>query len=70
MEISEQRLREFMAIYEAEFNEKLSLEEARAMASRLVHLYIRLARPLPKEEEIHQEDDTGDVGDMGDVLRG
>ncbi len=53
-----------MAIYEAEFKQKLSLQEARAMASRLVHLYAKLARPLPQD---HQ---PGDVGDMGDVERG
>jgi hypothetical protein len=42
---------EFRQIYQEEFGELLSHEEARAMASRVLHLYGLLARPLPRERK-------------------
>ncbi|OHA83401.1 MAG: hypothetical protein A2937_03705 [Candidatus Yonathbacteria bacterium RIFCSPLOWO2_01_FULL_47_33b] len=38
-----------MRLYEEEFNEPLSEDEAREITSRLVELYMMLAEPLPSE---------------------
>lgn len=56
MQLSDKSLREFIEIYKKEVGETLSLEEAREIASRLVHLYVQLARPLPGEKraETHE----------------
>lgn len=40
-------IEEFMEIYEREFKEKISRDEATHMAARLVRLYRVFARPLP-----------------------
>ena len=45
--ISDGRLREFVEAYREEYNEEISLNEAREMLSRLVELYLHVARPLP-----------------------
>lgn len=52
MRISDERVHELIDIYEQEFGETLSLEEARAMASRLVELYLALAEPTPSTAEV------------------
>jgi hypothetical protein len=49
MPISDRQLQEFIELYEQECGERLPREEARAMLSRLVELYVRLAEPLPGE---------------------
>ena len=49
MQISDEGVRELIAVHEEEFGERLSLEEARAMGARLVELYLKLAEPLPGE---------------------
>jgi len=49
MPIAPERLQEFMRLYEEEFNEPLSEDEAREITSRLVELYMMLAEPLPSE---------------------
>lgn len=51
MTIDDDRLREFMRIYEKEFGEELSEGEARIVSGRLMFLYERLARPLPSERK-------------------
>lgn len=51
MIISDDRLHEFIRLYKAECDETLSFEEARAVASRLVHLYALLISPSPNEAE-------------------
>jgi hypothetical protein len=38
---------EFMRLYEAEFGEPITEDEARMMASRLLFLYLELGKPLP-----------------------
>ena len=47
--ITIERLREFMRLHEDEFKERLSEDEAREIACRLVELYHLLAAPLPSE---------------------
>lgn len=49
MAISEASLKKFMEIYKREFDEDISVAEAREMAQRLVNLYVLLLRPLPGE---------------------
>lgn len=49
MEISEERLREFIRLYEAEFGESLSLNEAAVMTQRIMLLLETILRPLPHE---------------------
>ncbi len=48
MAISEERLREFADLWEKAFGERLSVDEARPIAERLVVLARMLTRPLPK----------------------
>jgi hypothetical protein len=60
MKIDEQDLREFMQLYEAEFSEKLSLEEARVLVGRLLELYVLLARPLPRDRG-HDQDQYASI---------
>jgi hypothetical protein len=43
-------LQEFIQLYEDEFGEYISLEEARVMATGLLELYEALAKLLPEEE--------------------
>jgi hypothetical protein len=49
MELYEQDIREFTEIWKKEFNEDLSLDEARYHATQLLELFWRLVRPLPSE---------------------
>ena len=50
MQVSEEELQEFTALYEAEFGEKLSKSEASEIAGNLAELYSLLAEPLPDEK--------------------
>lgn len=49
MTISAVDLDEFMTLYRAEFGKEISQREALEMATRLIHLYLILYRPLPGE---------------------
>lgn len=49
MPISTVDLDEFMTLYQAEFGKEISQKEALEMATRLIHLYLILYRPLPGE---------------------
>ena len=49
MEVSDEELEEFRRTYKKEYGEKLSVDEAREMAQRLLVLMDLLIRPLPKE---------------------
>ena len=57
MQISNQHLKKFAEIYEREFGERISLEEAREIIFRLLTLMRLVSRPLPleKESESRQE---------------
>ena len=47
MDITDQDIREFMAVWEEEFSELLTMEEARLQASLLLKLYVHLVEPHP-----------------------
>lgn len=49
MKLTQEDIKEFQGIYEAEFCEALGSAEASHMASQLMVLYERLAAPLPSE---------------------
>ena len=48
MSISEERLNEFIRIWEEVYGERLSVGEARETAGRLVRFYRLITRPLPE----------------------
>lgn len=49
MLLKNEEIQEFKEIYDDEFNEPISEQEAGIIATRLVALYESLARPLPSE---------------------
>jgi|WetSurMetagenome_2_1015567.scaffolds.fasta_scaffold371891_1 hypothetical protein len=49
MYLQDDELKEFAEIWEQEFNETLSLDEARAEASRLLELCALLSKPLSED---------------------
>jgi len=49
MLLNNEEIQEFKKLYEEEFNEPISEQEAGIMAARLITLYEALARPLPSE---------------------
>jgi len=51
MGITPEHLREFIEIYEKEFGERISEDEAREVAFRLVELYQVLGEPLRGETQ-------------------
>jgi hypothetical protein len=50
MALSDENLRDFIKLYEEEFEVSLPIEDARFMASTLVHLYGVFSQPLPNEK--------------------
>jgi hypothetical protein len=50
MQISDEALSEFIAIYKAEFGEEISRKDAGEMALRVLRLYELLERQLPIEK--------------------
>jgi hypothetical protein len=48
--LEEDELREFVKLWEQEFNETLSLDEARTEASLLLELVALLSKPLPQKK--------------------
>lgn len=61
MKIDETELYEFMKLYEDEFGEDISLNDAKEMAERIAELYEVLARPLPSETNTDLEKDQDEV---------
>lgn len=55
MELDDEAIREFQGIYAKDFGEELPLDEARVMATKLLTLYLALARKVPssKSKEDH-----------------
>jgi hypothetical protein len=51
MELTDEELQEFCAIWERAFKEEISIGDARHCASQLIELYARLAKPLPSERK-------------------
>ena len=55
MEFSEESITEFTEIYEREFNEKISRDDAVEMARRLISLYqLFLRRPLLMPDDVYR----------------
>lgn len=50
MQLTDEDINEFRTLYEAEFGEPLSAEQGRAMAMRVIQLYLTLAEPLHEVE--------------------
>ncbi len=51
MQLKDDDLKEFVAIWKRVFNEEISLADARHRASQLVTLYLALAKRLPEEAD-------------------
>jgi len=51
MDLDDHDIQEFIQLWKEEFNETLSLAEARQCASQLLELYALLASPLPDRRE-------------------
>jgi len=49
MYLEDDEIREFSKIWEQEFHETLSIDEAKREASLLLELYALLSQPLPEE---------------------
>ena len=49
MQITDERINEFIKLYAEEFGEELSIAEAREVASNLCNLYELLLSPTPEE---------------------
>lgn len=49
MPLSRDAIAEFKTIYEEEYGERLSDEDAQEMSERLLRLFALLARPLPAD---------------------
>lgn len=60
MQIGDEALKEFMAMYQAEFGKELSRQDALEMATYLIDLYLIIYRPLPNE---HSDRTTLPSGD-------
>jgi hypothetical protein len=61
-QLSRQAIDDFKRIYQAEFGEMLSDDEAQEMALRLLRVFDLLSRPLP-------EDATGTAPDIHSIDR-
>lgn len=55
MELDDETIEEFRKVYQEEFTEELTLEEARVMATKLLSLYLALAKKLPDARECKNE---------------
>jgi len=65
MQISDDALNEFMALYQAEFGKELSRQDALEMTTRLINLYLIIYRPLPGELGDDATRLSGDRRDLG-----
>ena len=55
MQISDDAGNEFVQLYEKEFGERLSIPEARELASNLCELYMILLSPTPSEQKARDQ---------------
>ena len=65
MTFEDKDLEEFQALYEEEFGEPVSAQEAGYMASRLITLYQSLTYPLPSEVAEYTDSNDGGRLDLG-----
>ena len=62
MQLTDEDLREFAAIWKEEFDEEISAEGARRRATQLMQLYTLLVKPsLPEEDELGLDDEPNEV---------
>ena len=54
MQLTEEDIKEFQAIWKAESGETLATDDARHCATRLMHLYLLLVLPLPGDQTHEQ----------------
>lgn len=62
MQISDDTLDEFIAIYRAEFDEEISRKDAGEMALRVLRLYDLLSKQLPPKNTMPPSDDHPPIG--------
>ncbi len=55
MPLTEEDIREFIDVYEAEYGVRLRLEDAWEIAERVVSLHELLSHPLPDVENLGEE---------------
>ena len=60
MQVSNDSLNEFMALYRAAFGKDISQQDALEMAARLINLYLIIYRPLPGERNDKATPPLGD----------
>jgi hypothetical protein len=60
MQITDDDLNEFMALYRAEFGKGISQTDALEMTTRLINLYLIIYRPLPSESNDGSTPPPGD----------
>lgn len=58
MQLSEQAIIEFKAIYKDEFGEEISDNEARELAADLLTLFKIICRPIPEKEKERIKNDS------------
>ena len=58
MQLQEEDIREFVQLWKEEFDEALSMEQARQHASGLMELYALLAKPLPQTQRESPDADS------------
>ncbi len=61
MILSDEDIQEFCDLYEGEYGERLSKEEASEIAWRLVDLYVSLAEALPSEHPTPPKPQSGET---------
>lgn len=65
MKISSQAIEELKAIYQEEFGERLSDQEAQEIGTRLLTLFQVIYRPLPSESSPRRDKESGDTPPPG-----
>jgi hypothetical protein len=63
MQLSDESAREYQTLYERDFGEAISFEEAREIATRLVTLYAMLRNPLPEQKAYADESTSAATAD-------
>lgn len=61
MIMKDHALQTFIALYEEEFGESISLDEAREMVTRVTDLMLLVSNPLPPEASARCEKDSGET---------
>lgn len=54
MRLHEQDIVEFIQIYEKVFGKRLAIEDARVLATKLIHLYELITEPVVKKRDLEK----------------